>query len=251
MNRGLFLTRPTPQEDELILTARGIVSQGGAAHATMEALINSFAAAYREVYTTCQPPNRGEIIALRDFYYSCKHLNSCVVQGSGRITKEILEHCVRRNFGGADSMEKVLDVFNRHMQLESEPEDAPPTTTLELVRYSITRPEEDGRYVLLMAQGNIPLEAVYSASILDPANTTVIYGSGFERDIQEYSRVCRDVHRVRLCMETGKTVCLINCDHIMESLYDCMNKYYSGKFLLDYDRHTDVRQSLGASAMSR
>ncbi len=79
----------------------------------------------------------------------------------------------------------------------------------------------------------------------------VIFGSSFPKD-QEYTqvsyntttpflmlfcrgrrkhlfcpnllKVCRNINRIKVCMETGKTVVLLNLDNLYESLYDALNQ---------------------------
>ena len=37
-------------------------------------------------------------------------------------------------------------------------------------------------------------------------------------------QVCRNINRVKVCMETGKTVVLLNLENLYESLYDALNQ---------------------------
>nr|XP_034493275.1 E3 ubiquitin-protein ligase RNF213 [Marmota flaviventris] len=53
----------------------------------------------------------------------------------------------------------------------------------------------------------------------------LVQGSSFPRD-QEYTQICRNINRVKICMETGKMVVLLNLQHLYESLYDALNQYY-------------------------
>ncbi|WAR07208.1 R213A-like protein [Mya arenaria] len=38
--------------------------------------------------------------------------------------------------------------------------------------------------------------------------------------------VCRNINKIKVCMETGNTVVLLNLDNLYESLYDALNQYY-------------------------
>jgi hypothetical protein len=53
----------------------------------------------------------------------------------------------------------------------------------------------------------------------------VIFGSSFAGDM-EYQHLCRNINRVKLCMETGKTWVLLNLRSLYESLYELLNQYY-------------------------
>ncbi|KAL5488495.1 hypothetical protein EMCRGX_G017436 [Ephydatia muelleri] len=37
-------------------------------------------------------------------------------------------------------------------------------------------------------------------------------------------KVCQNVNRIKLCMETGRTVILLNLENLYESLYDALNQ---------------------------
>ena len=39
-----------------------------------------------------------------------------------------------------------------------------------------------------------------------------------------YFQICRNINRIKVCMETGKTVVLLNLDNLYESLYDALNQ---------------------------
>ena len=57
------------------------------------------------------------------------------------------------------------------------------------------------------------------------SNCVVIFGSSFAGDM-EYQHLCRNINRVKLCMETGKTCVLLNLRSLYESLYELLNQYY-------------------------
>jgi len=39
-----------------------------------------------------------------------------------------------------------------------------------------------------------------------------------------YFQVCRNINRIKVCMETGQTVILLNLENLYESLYDALNQ---------------------------
>ena len=53
----------------------------------------------------------------------------------------------------------------------------------------------------------------------------VLFGSSFPKD-REYTQVCRNINQIKICMDTGRTVILLNLDNLYESLYDLLNQYY-------------------------
>jgi hypothetical protein len=42
-----------------------------------------------------------------------------------------------------------------------------------------------------------------------------------------YLQVCRNINRIKVCMETGSTVILLNLENLYESLYDALNQVKS------------------------
>ncbi len=65
----------------------------------------------------------------------------------------------------------------------------------------------------------------YILEQVDIKNTRVIFGSSFPND-QHYSQICRQIHQIKLSMELGKTVILLNLENLYESLYDALNQFY-------------------------
>ena len=64
-----------------------------------------------------------------------------------------------------------------------------------------------------------------TTSVVSAADIKIIFGSSF-RDDQKYSEICRKIHQIKLSMEMGKTVVLLNLENLYESLYDALNQFY-------------------------
>ncbi len=64
----------------------------------------------------------------------------------------------------------------------------------------------------------------------------VLFGSSFPKD-REYTQVCRNINQIKNCMETGRTVILLNLENLYESLYDLLNQYY---IVLGGTRYVDL-----------
>ena len=39
-----------------------------------------------------------------------------------------------------------------------------------------------------------------------------------------FTQVCRDISQIKICMETGRIVILLNLENLYESLYDLLNQ---------------------------
>ena len=64
----------------------------------------------------------------------------------------------------------------------------------------------------------------------------ILFGSSFPKD-REYTQVCRNINQIKICMETGRTVILLNLENLYESLYDLLNQYY---ICLGKSRYVDL-----------
>uniref|UniRef100_A0A1I8GD15 RING-type domain-containing protein n=1 Tax=Macrostomum lignano TaxID=282301 RepID=A0A1I8GD15_9PLAT len=53
----------------------------------------------------------------------------------------------------------------------------------------------------------------------------ILYASSFPKD-QEYSKMCTDINKIKVSMERGGTLVLLNIENLYESLYDALNQYY-------------------------
>ena len=245
MNRGLFLNRGAPTQEELKYTAKQMISTGTPPVALphMATAINGLANAYHEVAQEHQPREQREFFGLRDFYLVVKHLNSIALESNRRLCASDLEYSIRRNFGGAGNVEDILGVFQAKLGLEDGGAaaegafDAQPNhrgdPTLELVARAMDPGQKmDGRFVLALTRSDtqMALDVLFSEGergtcVLPEASTDVIFGSSFPKD-QDFSKACRDVSKVKMCMSTGRTVVLMDADYIHESLYDLLNQYY-------------------------
>ncbi|XP_019857804.1 PREDICTED: E3 ubiquitin-protein ligase rnf213-alpha-like, partial [Amphimedon queenslandica] len=65
----------------------------------------------------------------------------------------------------------------------------------------------------------------YSKSNESNYEPFVLFGSSFPKD-KDFAQVCRNISEIRLCMETGRMIILLNLENLYESLYDLLNQYY-------------------------
>lgn len=54
----------------------------------------------------------------------------------------------------------------------------------------------------------------------------VIFGSRFPQDL-EYTQICININRIRLAMDKGRRVILLNLETLYESLYELLNQSYT------------------------
>ncbi|KAI4894839.1 hypothetical protein NFI96_022184, partial [Prochilodus magdalenae] len=215
MNRGILLFRDCPGEAELEKTAREICSAASFSEEIKESLPK-----LTKVYSEVLKRQPNEFYGLRD-YYSLIKVIVTYAETSEPSTAD-LARAVQRNFGVLDSVDS-LDIFSREFNVQ-----VVPAKTIDLVRENLETTKMAGlesRYLLLMSRNNAALSILLSLEIISNDDTEVIFGSGFPLD-QEYSQVCRTVNRVKTCMETGRSVVMLNIQNLYESLYDALNQCY-------------------------
>ncbi|XP_077981787.1 E3 ubiquitin-protein ligase rnf213-alpha-like [Glandiceps talaboti] len=234
MNRGIFVVRDVPSISEIENTAREIASADD-----MKQLIKPLSVAYLDLFRQCSEER--EYYGLRDFYGLIKLLSAvCKTQGR-KPTWQELKHCVFRNFDGHQTL-NAIDYFHVHCKVlctapkedgKQEQEEIYHCSSLNLVRANLNSVGSSGetRYLMLMTNHSAAHDVIWHLKdyvgkpLLNAEKTLVIFGSQYQRD-QGYTQVCRNIKRIKLCMETGQTVVLINADNLYESLYDTMNQYY-------------------------
>lgn len=89
MNRGIYMRRDSPDENELIKTAEGICSD--VPH--LRSMVTHLAKAYSDIP---KPSGREDYYGLRDFYYLLKMLKSVADQLRGTHATRIVERIIRR-----------------------------------------------------------------------------------------------------------------------------------------------------------
>ncbi|ELK12270.1 RING finger protein 213 [Pteropus alecto] len=191
MNRGIFVSRGSPSKEELIESARGICASEPLVRDRIQEYFAPFAVAYQRVCT-----GQGkEFFGLRDYYGLIKMLFATAKASRERPSPQDIAQAVLRNFSGRDGIQ-ALDIFTASLpevQLSQE------VSTLQLIRQNVC--------------GGPRQAAAREAD--DP-----------EARDQEYTQVCRNINRVKVCMETGRTAVLLNLQSLYESLYDALNQYY-------------------------
>eukprot|EP00795_Rhopilema_esculentum_P010371 gene10371-19073_t len=239
MNRGLMLTRGQPNEKELVTSADGICNSDLLIKQTISGLFPPLAKAYLRIYkeqTNCvklKQSKKEEFFGLRDYYCLIKMIFNKAKKAQRLPTFIEIEHAVKRNFGGLEDFD-TWEYFRQELKGSSlregnddnanEKVDISPVGLLR----SYLQPDDtkkDTRYLLLMTENYAALRVLEKVFPEENAGASVIFGSSFPKD-QEFTQVCRDINKIKVCMETGMTVILLNMENLYESLYDALNQYY-------------------------
>ncbi|XP_053366887.1 E3 ubiquitin-protein ligase rnf213-beta isoform X1 [Clarias gariepinus] len=221
MNRGIFVSRWDPSENELVETAKGICSSSESVLRKISHLLPKLAKGFLSI---CKN-DRDQFFGLRDFYNLVKMIFAVVKNTDHEPSDSDLAQAILRNFSG---QKDNFDPFGHFQDLFSNHQDVLMISTLEMVKQNLDHNnEEECRYLLLLTTNNAALYIIQQCIFSkDEKNCPeIVFGSGFPKD-QEYAQICRNVSRVKTCMETGRTVILLNLLNLYESLYDALNQYY-------------------------
>uniref|UniRef100_A0A8C3UM49 RING-type E3 ubiquitin transferase n=1 Tax=Catharus ustulatus TaxID=91951 RepID=A0A8C3UM49_CATUS len=221
MNRGIFVSRGDPSREELIESAKGICCSARGALQKVEQYFHHFADAYENI---CKAQDR-EFFGLRDYYSLIKMFFALAKSSKSEPSPQDIAAVVLRNFGGKDDV-NALEIFTSKL-LERGEIRAHDISRLELIRQNIFSSTEDGdcRYLLVLTENYAALQILQQAFFTARQQPEIIFGSSFPKD-QEYTQICRNINRVKVCMETGQMVVLLNLQNLYESLYDALNQYY-------------------------
>ncbi|CAL8304474.1 unnamed protein product [Lota lota] len=218
MNRGIFVSRWDPSEEELVETAKGICSSSNLVCQKIKHLFPPLAKAFLKI---CKMTANNQFFGLRDYYSLVKMLFSIVSHSHQEPDDRQLVEAILHNFSGQPEGFDPLIIFNEVFKNLSE---VPRPSALQLIKSNL---DCENRYLLLLTTNNAALYMLQQHIFAneDQVPPEIVFGSGFPKD-QEYSQVCRNVNRVKTCMETGRTVILLNMQNLYESLYDALNQYY-------------------------
>uniref|UniRef100_A0A3Q3EJK1 RING-type E3 ubiquitin transferase n=1 Tax=Kryptolebias marmoratus TaxID=37003 RepID=A0A3Q3EJK1_KRYMA len=222
MNRGIFVSRWDPSEDELVETAKGICSSSKQILLKIKHLLPSLAKAFLDI---CSETSTNQFFGLRDYYSLIKMLFAEVKSTQQEPDGEQLVEAILRNFSGQPESFDPVVFFQEVLQDLTE---IPRPKTLQMVKKNLDHDtNNESRYLLLLTTNNAALHILQQHVFAkgDYSSPEIIFGSGFPKD-QEYAQICRNVNRVKTCMETGRTVILLNMQNLYESLYDALNQYY-------------------------
>ncbi|OXB61070.1 hypothetical protein ASZ78_013633 [Callipepla squamata] len=221
MNRGIFVSRGDPSKEELIESAKGICCSARGALHKVEQYFQHFANAYEKI---CKVQDR-EFFGLRDYYSLIKMFFALVKSSKSDPTPRDIAEVVLRNFSGKDDI-NALEIFTSQLP-EKGKINAHDISRIELIQQNIKSSSEDGdcRYLLVLTENYAALQILQQTFFTAQQQPEIIFGSSFPKD-QEYTQICRNINRVKVCMETGQMVVLLNLQNLYESLYDALNQYY-------------------------
>uniref|UniRef100_A0A7S0DVA6 Uncharacterized protein n=1 Tax=Amorphochlora amoebiformis TaxID=1561963 RepID=A0A7S0DVA6_9EUKA len=233
MNRAVHLYRPAPTVTDLSKTAQGMVQ-----NAQLSGFLRKIARSYSTVYET---QNQQDFWGLREFYSTVRHINLMLAadKKDAQLDAHVVMNAIQRNFGGKpNDMKRVLNIFYENMGIN--PAGAEMEDVVELIRQNIS--SREARHLMLLTKNNAALPLLFDYSLRKQDNTEVIFGSDFPADKTDL-QVCLNLQNIKLCMAEGRTVVLVYCEDLYESLYDLLNQHYT-----EYGGKLYVRLAFGTAS---
>ena len=229
MNRGVFVHRGAPTKEDLTLTAKGIFTSGESD--SYKEVADIVDAATESYWTVCRDQEEcpvgenqqiREFFGLRDYYSLLKMIFSIVKKNSENISECDVAYAVLRNFSGGPK--DYLAVFCEKLKAVY-PDFVLQTVSLKkMLKDNLDFADgSQSRYLLLMSNNFTAVDLL--SQVVDISSFQVIFGSSFPQD-NNYTEVCRNINRIKMCMESGQTVVLLNLRDLYESLYDALNQHY-------------------------
>ncbi|CAF3815136.1 unnamed protein product, partial [Rotaria magnacalcarata] len=252
-NRMICIYRSLPSKDDQKILAYGCLGLQNKEPESVKddrlaKIVSGLCQGYREVL---QSPDIPHIFHDRDFIYMLRELRFELINVNevdhasvGEITPRSLLQALEDNFNGIrmDEFGKLVNIFSNAVAQQSPQfrslitekqkfQRNVPTILRSSMKLDPVRRRLYGRYKLIIdeSEDESAVRLLFQLGILhsDRSQTTVFRMSDFPNDIDNELRSVEILSEIKLCMETGKTILMINTGRVHGSLYDVFNQNFS------------------------
>jgi hypothetical protein len=248
-NRMICIYRSLPSKDDQKILAYGclglpIADEQNHVRKQLDNIIYGLCQGYRRILTSQIIPR---IFHDRDFIYMLRELRFelplSIEEQETSISsiKPIgLLRALEDNFNGIkqNEFEELVKIFFESVDFSSSIERQQaklyrdvPTILRESMKLDSKRRRLYGRYKLIIdeSEDESAINLLLQTGILnsDPNQTTIFRMSDFSDDVNNELRNVEILSTIKLCMETGKTILMVNTSRIHGSLYDVFNQNFS------------------------
>ncbi|CAF3718863.1 unnamed protein product [Rotaria socialis] len=254
-NRMICIYRSVPSKDDQQILAYGCLGiQTGYEqqniNKNLDKIIYGLCKGYRRVLSNENIP---KIFHDRDFIYMLRELRfelpTTITDDEntsiGIIKPISLIRALEDNFNGITRKEfqELVEIFFKAVQEESPNFALPiearqqkcyrdiPTVLRDSMKLDSKRRRLYGRYKLIIdeSEGESAINLLLQTGIIDsdPTRTSIFRMSDFPDDINNELRNVEVLSTIKLCMETGRTILMVNTSRIHGSLYDVFNQNFS------------------------
>ena len=251
MNRGIYLSIPEPDVDDLIFTAYEIAkSYDIKLILDYKEYFMYLAKAYYQYKEElkCEtshfekkiPKNTKEFHGTRDFYHLIKITSRLLIEKNypkdNEIINNILNKSIERNFGGLENsikifkgiFKKIFDKYNPNINEINK------YNVMECIKENIN--DYASRYLLIVTKS--PISQFLLTSFLDNPNEkyNFYYGSNFQQDTSESYYSAKILNKIQVTMSCDNIMILKNLSSVFPSLYDLFNQNFRTIGENDYAR---------------
>eukprot|EP00833_Pecoramyces_ruminatium_P005358 jgi/Orpsp1_1/1179390/evm.model.c7180000069138.1 len=240
MNRGIHISIPEPDEDDLITTALSIAGSYNSKlnkHYIEE--FKSLALTYYKYkkYIRMYPDrfesklkynmkDIKEFHGTRDFYYLIKTASELLMKShypKGNIALKIIHESIESNFGGLENSVKIFKEMLKNF-IPYNDNNKKQYDVIKCITNNIENPNR--RYLLLITKNSISQFLI--SSILEQLGKkqTFYYGSNFEEDISQGHYTAKELNKIQVTMGKENTMILKKLEILYPSLYDLFNQNY-------------------------
>ena len=245
MNRGLYLSIPQPDLDDLKTTAQTIAESYSPQLAeTNKDLFEALAITYYEYKNELKEKytKKEDFHGSRDFYHLIKNaMRALLKKASDEQNMDIDEHIketigiesLERNFGGLEfedgkngisSLEIVKKIFQKKYV------NCPVTKKYDVLKRIKENINDKGsRYLLLISKSSVSnylLSTILSEDDVKKESSFYI-GSGFIKDQHSEQYTLKILNKVQLQMEQNKVLLLTDLEPVYPALYDLFNQNFT------------------------
>ena len=228
MNRGIYLSIPESDLEDLQLTAITIAISYGEKLKEYNNLFNYLAEAYFEYKKFLKNDKQEDFHGSRDFYnlnkISAKKIRTLMDEKNNISKDELVQiaiNSIERNFGGLEnSLHEFKTIFKNLIPNSNSVDDY---NVMECIYNNIE--DTTSRYLLVVSNN-----ATYLlSSILEKMGKKFLFviGSQFEKDLESENYSVKILNQIQLCMEEGNILVLKDLEVIYPSLYDLFNQNFT------------------------
>ena len=221
MNRGVFVIRGDPSKNDLELTAKGIFSSDAHNFKKIDKLVELLTESYMEIRENQKNQNQ-EFFGLRDYYGLLKMIFAIVKQQDVELDYYHVSDAIKRNFSGGKI--DCFKIFLKKLQQIWPDAEKSKVSVKKMIKNNLASVNEcESRFLLLLTNRFAAINLIND--VVEGTNFQIIFGSSFPGD-GDYIELCRNINKIKICMESGCTVLLLNLRDLYESLYDALNQHY-------------------------
>ena len=240
MNRGLYLSIPQPDLEDLKSTAQTIAESynmdiGHENKYLFEALATTYFEYKKELAKNY--PIKEDFHGTRDFYYLIKNAMSSLLKKLAEgENMELDEHIkenigidsLERNFGGIEFDNKKSSLEIVKSKFKEKFENCPigkKYDVLKRIKESIN--DKESRYLLLITKSSLSNYLLNSILKTLKKDSIFYIGSGFKKEQYSEEYILKILNKVQIQMENKSVLLLSELEPVYPSLYDLFNQNFT------------------------